>query len=132
MSASDTRLKDLMKLFHQSSHTRKYPFVSVEQQNEYWSHCDENIPYSIFGLHYGQHKAHSFSILISSTKYNLGNIDVKNGTLTGRWKIGLSIMLENAPGNFLVEKLCALFLLEADLNALHKIPALKISSAISQ
>ena len=52
---------------------------------------------------------------------------------------GLYIMLEQAPEIFLVEKLRALLLLEADANALHKINfngrlmnALDTSSAIPQ
>ena len=48
-------------------------------------------------------------------------------------------MLEKSPGNYTVEKLRALLLLEADFNGLHKInfngrlmPSLEASSAIPQ
>ena len=40
---SDERLKDLMRLFHNSKHPKMYPFVIVAQCNENWSHSDEKI-----------------------------------------------------------------------------------------
>ena len=41
MFSSDARLKDLMKIFHSSSHTRIYPFVYADQLNGHWSRFDE-------------------------------------------------------------------------------------------
>ena len=38
--SSEERLNDLMKLFKNSPHQRIPPFVSVEQWNAYWSHCE--------------------------------------------------------------------------------------------
>ena len=67
------------------------------------------------------------------------NLAVKNGSPLERWKRGVSVMLESSPGNYTVEKLRALLLLEADFNGLHKInfngrlmPSLEASSAIPQ
>ena len=54
-------------------------------------------------------------------KYHLVNLALKNGVPLRTLKRGLFIMLEKAPSNFLVEKLRALLLLEADFNALHNI-----------
>ena len=38
-----------------------------------------------------------------------------------RWKRGVSVILEKSPGNINVQKLRAVFMLEADLNVLHEI-----------
>ena len=102
MLSSDARLKDLVKLFHSSRHTRMYHFVSVDQWNAHWSHCDEKTSPSVSGLHYGNYKGHTHSMLISTVKCNLVNLAVKNGTPLERWKRGVSVMLEKAPGHFLV------------------------------
>ena len=46
---------------------------------------------------------------------------IRNRSPLVRWLNGLSLMLEKSKGNIQVEKLRALLLLEADLNAFHKI-----------
>ena len=69
-------LKDLMKLFHNSPHLKKHPYVTVDQWNENWSHSIEKTASSASGLHYGHYKAHTSSPLISSVKRNLVNLAV--------------------------------------------------------
>ena len=76
---------------------------------------------SISGLHYGNHAAHTFSLVISSVKCNLTNLAVKNSSPLERRKRGVSIILDKAPGTYTVEKLRALLLMEAGVNGLHKI-----------
>ena len=41
LDTRDERLKDLMKLFHNSLHSKKHPFVTVDQWNEHWLHSVE-------------------------------------------------------------------------------------------
>ena len=81
----------------------------------------------------------SSSCLIPTVKYDILNLKVKSVPPLGRRKRGVSVMLENSPGNYKVEKLRAFLQLEADFNALHKInfngrlmTSLKDSSSISQ
>ena len=45
----------------------------------------------------------------------------QNGITLERWKRVVSVMLEKAPVNFVVEKIRALLLIEENYNALHKI-----------
>ena len=121
IETTDESLKDLMKLFHNSTHAKIHPFVTVTQWNENWSHNAEKAASSISGLHYGHYAAHASSIVISTVKCDLVNLAVKNGSPLESWKHGVSIMLVKAPGNYAVKKLRALLLLEADFNGLHKI-----------
>ena len=138
LETTDKRLKDLLSLFHNSPHLTEHPFIIVDQWNSHWSHCTERTESSIPGLNCGHHKAHSSSPLISSVKCNLVNLAVKNRTPLERWTRGVSIMLEKSPGNFRVDKLRAILLLEAVCNGSHKfnfnsrlMPWLETSSSMS-
>ena len=53
IETTDERLKDLMKIFHNSAHAKMNPFVTVTQWDDHWSHSEEKIASSILGLHYG-------------------------------------------------------------------------------
>ena len=104
LETRDERLKYLMKLFHNSFHSKKHPFVTFDQWNEHWSHSTEKTASSASGLHYGYYVAQTSSLLVSSVKCNLVNLAVKNSTPLERWICGVSIMLEKSPGNLTVEK----------------------------
>ena len=120
MLSSDTLLKYLVKLFHNSMHARMHSFVSVEK----WKiigHTMMKTSSSISGLHYRHYKAQISSLLISTAKFHLVNLVVKSITPLERWKRGVSVMLEKAPGIFLVDNFRVLLLLETYFNALHKI-----------
>ena len=108
IETTDERLKDIMKLFHNSTHAKMHPFVTVTQWNEHWSHSAEKTSSSISGLHYGNYISHTSSIIISTVKCDIFNLAVKNGFSLERWKRGVSIMLEKSPGNCTVEnyRLC--------------------------
>ena len=67
-----------MKLFHNSPHSKKHPFVTVFQWNKHWSHSIEKPVSSASGLHYGHCIAYISSPLVSSVKYDLVNLAVKN------------------------------------------------------
>ena len=103
IETSHEHLNDLMRIFHNSSHPKIHPFVTVAQWNEYWSHSDEKIACSILVLHYGHYTLHTFSLVIFSVKCDLLNLLVKNSPPIERWKQGVSIMLEKAPENHTVE-----------------------------
>ena len=108
LETRDERLKDLMKLFHNSPHSKKHPFVTVDQWNEHWSHSVEKTASSVSGLHYRHHIAHTSSPLVSLVKCDLSNLAVKNSTPLERWACGVSIMLEKSPGNVTVEN-CGIY-----------------------
>ena len=99
LETTDERLKYLMKLFQNSTHAKMHQFVTVNHWNENWSHSTEKTVSSISGLHYRHYIAHMSSIIISTVKYDLFNLAVKNVYPLKRWKRGVSIMLEKAPGN---------------------------------
>lgn len=52
LETSDALLKDLLKLFHNSLHSKNRPFVTVAQWNEHWSHSVEkkNIHYRVCAM----------------------------------------------------------------------------------
>ena len=67
-----------MKLFHNSKHDKMYPFVTVTQCNEHWSHSEEKTDSFISGTHYGHYVGHTCIIVISKFKCDLVNLAVKN------------------------------------------------------
>ena len=86
IETTDKRLKDLIKLFHKSTHAKMYPFVTVTQWNEHWSHSEEKTASSISGYHYGHYTSHASSIVISTVKCGLVNLVVKNDYPLEIWK----------------------------------------------
>ena len=57
---------------------------------------------------------------MSLVKCSLVNIEIANQRLLNRWRNSVSIMLEKLRGYIDIEKLRAIFLLEADYNELNK------------
>ena len=121
LETADEYSKDLLLVFHDSPYLITYLCIAIDQQNSYWSCCKECVESSVSGLHYNYQKAYSFRFLISSVKCSLVNLAVKNRTLLEYQAQGVSITLEKSPGNFRVDKLRAILLLEADCNGQHKI-----------
>ena len=73
------------------------------------------------GIHFSHYKAQTKSCFLATIRCRLINIAIRNRSSLARWLNGLSLMLEKSKGNIQVEKLRALLLLEADLNAIYKI-----------
>ena len=117
---TDHCIKDLIKLFHNSTHDKSHSFVSVMQHDDHRSQYEEKIILYL-RLYHECYKAQTFSTLISTAKCNLVNLSVNNGFTLDRWKRGLSLMLKKTIGNLTIKKLRTLLLLEACFNALHKI-----------
>ena len=80
MKKTDERLKDIMKLFHNSTHPKTHPFVTVTQWNDHWLHVEEKTASSISGLYYWHYAVHTSNIVISTVKSDLFNLVVKNGS----------------------------------------------------
>ena len=72
-------------------------------------------------MRFGHYKAQAQSIMLATFRCKLINLVIKNKVPLERWLNGISIMLEKMKGIIQVDKLRAILLLEADLNALHKI-----------
>ena len=82
----------------------------------YWRHAREKTESSRSGLHIGHSMAQSFSERLSETKLMQLNIVLKMGLPLERWLHGLTVMLEKERGNIIIDKLCAIYLFEADFN----------------
>ena len=51
IESTDKRLKDLMKLFHNSTHAQLHIFMPVKKWNHHLSYCEDKTASSILGLH---------------------------------------------------------------------------------
>ena len=71
---------------------------------------------SLSGRHYGIYKALLGSPIFCETVVRLINLSVRHCFLLRRWKKVIQVMLCKQPGNFNVNKLRVIQLLEADLN----------------
>ena len=78
IETTDDEINDIMKLFHNSTHSKIHPFVTLAQWNEHWSHSVEKTSSSISGLYYGHYIAHTSSIVISTVKCCSANLAVKS------------------------------------------------------
>ena len=72
-------------------------------------------------MHFGHCKAQTQSVMLATFRCKLINLVIKNKVLIERWLDGISIALEKMKGIIQVDKFQDILLLDADLNALHKI-----------
>jgi hypothetical protein len=82
----------------------------------HWKQAREFTSSSLSGLQFGHYKAVAFSILLSKIYAIKVHLAVLFGKPLNRWAKGLQCMLLKERGNFLVNKLQAILLLEADYN----------------
>ena len=86
-----------------------------------WKHKQEATSSSQSGLHFGHYVSGADSDMISDVHALKTSIALHHGIALARWKKGLCVMLEKAPGVRRISKLRAILLMEADFNAANKI-----------
>jgi hypothetical protein len=76
----------------------------------------ENTSSGMSGLHYGLWKANAEVEELATIDATLREIPYKTGYTLKRWKKGIDVELCKEPGNFNLERLRTIVLLEADYN----------------
>jgi len=85
-----------------------------------WWNAHEETSSSYSAVHFGHYIAGTHDNWITQFNACMAAILVAMGYSPNRWRHGLNVMLEKAPGNFDVEHLCIILLFEADCNQNNK------------
>lgn len=94
--------------------------TTSSQHEEGWKKMKENISPGFSSLSFAQFKAAAAHPFLQQIDSLLATIPYCTGIAPNRWKHGVDVMLQKQPGNFLVEKLRAILLFEADFNHNNK------------
>jgi hypothetical protein len=94
--------------------------ISQERWQQQWKKVKEDTSSSPSGLHFGHYIAGADCNYISQFHALRVSLALKKGIALERWANGLSVMLEKTFGVWLVSKLQAILLMEADFNATNK------------
>ena len=91
-----------------------------EDFQAYWKKAKEQTSSSLSTLHFGHYKAVINNDKLSEMHAVFVDIAINSGFSPKRWQKGLTVMLEKKQGVILVNKLCAILLMEADFNFANK------------
>jgi hypothetical protein len=95
--------------------------ITPEQWKWYWKIVNEEMSSSESGIHFGHYIVGSRSDTIAHYHAARVTVVLAHAIQLERWSRGMSVMLEKTLGVFLVAKLRAILLMEADFNATNKI-----------
>ena len=102
----------------ESSSCPKY--VTTKDNTDGWRVAREFTQAGISGLDFSMFKANGLDPELSALDASFRNIAYATGFVYQRWKNGLNVMLLKKPGNYWVDKLRTILLLEADANMNYK------------
>ena len=94
--------------------------MTEEKFRQYWRKATEKTSSSISKVHFGHYKAAAKSKKLAKFLAQKVTVTVRTGCPPERWSNGLQVLLEKIAGTFLVEKLRAILLMEADFNHFNK------------
>ena len=95
--------------------------ITKEDFIRYWKGASEKTSSSYSNLHFGHWKAATQSEYLAELHAMFIQCICQTGTYLERWSTGLTVMLEKIAGNFRVDKLRAILLMEADFNFANKL-----------
>jgi hypothetical protein len=90
--------------------------IPVEEHQQAMKKVKEKTSSGLSGLHYGLWKANAEIPALAAIDATMREIPYKTGYVLKRWKKGLDVELCKEPGNFNLERLRTIVLLEADYN----------------
>ena len=120
MKARDYSLTPLHRSDN-ASHLIQSIRLSTETTGNTHGKKNESTSSSQSGLHFGHYVSGASSDMISDIHALKTSLALHHGIALARWKKGLCVMIEKAPGVKLLSKLRAILLMEADFNAANKI-----------
>ena len=95
-------------------------YVTTKDHIQAWRKAKEWTQAGISGLHFGMFKANALDPDLAALDASSRNISYATGFVYERYKKGLNAMLLKKPGNYWVNKLRTILLLEADQNMNYK------------
>ena len=95
--------------------------ISKDDYIRYWRGSREKTSSSYSNTHFGHWKAAAFNDGLAEHHAMFIQLVCQSGTYLNRWSTGLTVMLEKVAGNFRVDKLRAILLMEADFNFANKL-----------
>jgi hypothetical protein len=114
------QLHEAQHIFHRLSKEEVVDFVSTTDFQPYWQHANEDIQSSKSGCHFGHNKAASFDRYLSAMHAAKLTLAASTGVPLARWENRLTVLLKKVFGNIHIDKMWAIYLLEADDNWLNK------------
>jgi len=99
---------------------RTTPDPSIEEYIQGWKKAREETSSSYSNVHFGHYIAGSQDERVASLNAGMAALPAMTGYSPNRWRHGLNVMLEKAPGNIDVERLRIILLFEADCNQNNK------------
>lgn len=96
-------------------------FVTMEDYQFFWSHADEFIQSSYSNIHFGHYKAIARDRYLSALQAAKLSLAARTGIPIDQWGLVLTVLLEKEFGNIYLDKMRAIWLMEADFNWLMKL-----------
>ena len=94
--------------------------LSAKEHSEGWKKMKEKTSCGLSALSFAQFKAATMEATLCSLDTILASLPYELGLSPSRWQQGVDVMLQKQPGNYLVDKLRAILLYEADFNQNNK------------
>jgi hypothetical protein len=120
----DHHTKEIIKLLKLPASIKKEGpinfILSAQNFSSHWKHAKESTSSSISGMHFGHYKTAALNPILSKIHSIKATLCLRLGYALRRWIKGLQVMLQKIKGNFSVEKLRAILLIEADYNWITK------------
>ncbi len=112
-------LQEAQHIFHRLLKEEVVDFVSTIDFQSYWQHTNEDIQSSKSGCHFGHYKAASFDRYFSAMHAAKLTLAASTGVPLAHWGNGLTVLLKKVFGNIYIDKMRAIYLLEANYNWLN-------------
>jgi hypothetical protein len=96
-------------------------YVSSDDFQYFWKHCDEFIQSSYSHIHFGHYKAIAHDCYLSALEAAKLSLAASTGIPMDRWGSALTVLLEKEFGNIYLDKMRASCLLEADFNFMRAV-----------
>ena len=90
--------------------------ITCHNFQQHWQCTHEQTSSSLSGLHYGPYKAAAQDNFLSELHAIMTKLAITSKAPLQHWQSSLSVMLKKKPGEYQVDKLQAILLMEADFN----------------
>ena len=99
--------------------------ITCHNFQQHWWHICQRTSSSLSGLHYGHYKAAAQDDFLSEIHAIMTKLAITGEAPLQCWQSSLSMMLKKKPGEYQVNKLWAIPLMEADFNFFNGLMSVK-------
>ena len=107
--------------FHQPNLISISTEIDTDRWKQHWLASKEKTASSMLRIHFGHYKVQAQSDLLSTVKFKLVNVAIRNLSLSKRWTKVMSFMLEKKPRVIDITKFRTILCIEAEFNGSNKI-----------